>query len=82
MCLVGENDGEAGAEQTVVAASEEEGVSQAAFGGLVSASTGGASNEAVQAKTPQVVGDGARRSMTSSQWFQSFSEIAVGEAVG
>lgn len=80
--MVGENGGEAGAEQAIVTASEEECVAQAAFGDLVSTSPGGASNKAVQSKTPQVVGDGARRSKTSSKWFQSLSDIAVREAVG
>jgi len=82
MCLVGENGCECRTEETIVSAGEEEGESQAALCDVVTVSAWEAFNEAVQAKTPQVVGDGARRSMTSSQWFQSLSEIAVGKAVG
>lgn len=82
MGLVGENGCECRTEETVVSAREKERESQAAVGEVVSVSAREALNEAVQAKTPQVVGDRARRSMTSSQRFQSLSEIAVGEAVG
>jgi hypothetical protein len=77
-----EYEREARTEQAIVAASEEQGVTQTLFGDQVAVSVRDSADEATEPKAAKVVGDRTRRRATAAERFEPLSQIAVRKAVG
>jgi len=80
--LIGEDEGEARAEQAIKAACEEQGVAKPARGDLVAVGAWNSPNETMQAKAAEVVSDRAGFDVPALERFEPRSQIAVGKAVG